>query len=104
MTVVGFIRIKCNDLMENSQKLGELISSGRFHEAIGVLTESIAQSPDEDNLYFQRGKLKWRIGDRTGAANDYSMAIELNPHSPAAFALEQARDVADFFNPDLYNP
>ena len=31
-------------------------------------------------------------------------ASELDPSSPAAKALEQARDIAGFFNPDLYNP
>ena len=36
--------------------------------------------------------------------SDYSKATGLNPDSPAAMALEQARDIAGFFNPDLYNP
>ncbi len=35
---------------------------------------------------------------------DYAYASELDPSSPAIKALEQARDIAGFFNPDLYNP
>ena len=81
-----------------------LISEGKIEAALAVLDDLIKLSPDDDRLLFERGKLRWRIGDRAGATGDYAKASMINPESPAAKALEQARDIADFFNPDLYNP
>lgn len=81
-----------------------MITEGHFAEAVKLLGEMIAESPDSDSLYFSRGKLLWRLGDRAGAMSDYAKAVDLNPGSPASKALEQAYDVANFFNPDLYNP
>lgn len=70
-------------------------------EVLGSLLES---DPLNDALWFERGKLRWRLGDRSGATGDFARASELNPAGPATRALENAVDVADFFNPDLYNP
>ena len=81
-----------------------LISEGKIEAALSVLDNLVKLSPDDDRLLFERGKLRWRIGDRAGATGDYAKASMINPESPAAKALEQARDIADFFNPDLYNP
>ena len=81
-----------------------LISEGKIEAALSVLDDLIKLFPDDDRLLFERGKLRWRIGDRAGATGDYAKASMINPESPAAKALEQARDIADFFNPDLYNP
>ncbi len=61
-------------------------------------------NPESDELYFRRGKLYWRMGDRSAAMGDYAKAQSINPDSPASKALEMAYDVANFFNPDLYNP
>ena len=55
-------------------------------------------------LYFERGKLHWREGDRAAATSDYLKAAELDPESPAVQALDHARDIEAFFNPDLLNP
>ena len=81
-----------------------LISEGKIEAALSVLDNLVKLTPDDDRLLFERGKLRWRIGDRAGATGDYAKASMINPESPAAKALEQARDIADFFNPDLYNP
>ncbi len=89
---------------ENKQIIDAMIAEGRFAEAVKLIGEMISESPDSDSLYFNRGKLLWRLGDRAGAMSDYAKAVDLNPESPAAMALEQAYDVANFFNPDLYNP
>lgn len=82
----------------------QLISDNRFEEALQVLDTLLAASPEDDSLLFARGKLRWRLGDRQGATGDYAKAVIINPQSPASKALEHARDIADFFNPDLYNP
>ncbi|WP_304967895.1 hypothetical protein [Duncaniella muris] len=72
-----------------------------------IKTDSIKipdATPEIIQFVMDYGKLRWRMGDRSGAMGDYAKAVELNPDSPAVMALEQARDIADFFNPDLYNP
>ncbi|MCM1163547.1 MAG: hypothetical protein NC339_04785 [Muribaculaceae bacterium] len=88
----------------DSKIIAELVASGKLEEAVAALSGMIDANPHCDTLYFERGKLKWRMGDRSGATSDYMKAVSLNPDSPARRALEQAQDVADFFNPDLYNP
>lgn len=90
--------------METTQDYQTLISKGLFNEALAELTRLLDATPDDDKLLFTRGKIKWRLGDRSGATGDYAKAVALNPESPATKALENARDIADFFNPDLYNP
>ena len=90
--------------MDKRQNYKDLIPCARYEEAMSTLNMLIAENPTDDRVLFDRGKLKWRLGDRAGAMSDYSKATGLNPDSPAAMALEQARDIAGFFNPDLYNP
>lgn len=90
--------------MDNLQTIDALVADGRLEEAVASLSAMIEARGDDDTLYFMRGKLRWRLGDRAGATSDYAVAASLNPSSPAVRALEHARDVADFFNPDLYNP
>lgn len=93
-----------------------LIADGRYDEAMVALDSAIAASdmsyaggdkaPAEylSRLYFVRGKLNWRFGCRAAAVNDYSMSVSIDPMSPAATALAQAKDINDFHAPDLYNP
>ncbi|MBO5456224.1 MAG: hypothetical protein J6A20_06875 [Muribaculaceae bacterium] len=90
--------------MDQNSKVNELISKNQLHEALEFLNRMIEESPASDKLYFERGKLLWRLGDRGAAMGDYAKAKSINPDSPAVRALELAYDVANFFNPDLYNP
>lgn len=96
--------------MQNLQDIERLVSSGCLDEAVDRLTDMLADkdvmsdSVRLSELYFRRGKLYWRLGRRADATSDYTKAAALDPNSPAAVALEQARDVEAFFNPDLYNP
>lgn len=90
--------------MATTQDYQLLISKGLLNEALVELNRQLTASPDDDSLLFARGKVKWRLGDRSGATGDYAKAAAINPESPATKALENARDIADFFNPDLYNP
>lgn len=90
--------------MSEIQNIEALISAGEYDKALVLLDSRLAVAPDDDGLLFLRGKLKWRLGRRAEAMSDYSAAAQLNPQSPAALALEHARDVEAFFNPDLYNP
>ena len=75
-----------------------------FAAELARLTSEIAANPADDNLYYQRGRLYWRLGHKSQAISDYERAVALNAASPAAAALTIARDVMNFFNKDLYNP
>lgn len=87
------------------QKIAELINENRLEEAIFIIDNELSQCKnDKDKLFFERGKLHWRMGNKSQAITDYENAVAQNPLSPARIALENARDVISFFNPDLYNP
>lgn len=88
------------------QKIEELISQNRLDEAIEELTKLTADGSCEvdDELLFTFGKLLWRAGRRSEAMEAYAKACEINPDSPAGVALQQAREIFQFFNPDLLNP
>ena len=90
--------------MSLTQKIDDLITENRLQEAILSIDEQLKSNPENDELYFVRGRLFWRLGDRRRAINDYGRAVEINPQSKAAYALENAREVLSFFNPDLLNP
>lgn len=72
-------------------------------ETIETLTNQIAAAPTAD-LYYRRGRLYWKLGDKARAITDYSSATELDPASPATEALRLCRDIMDFYHTDLYNP
>lgn len=92
--------------MQEIQIIESLVARGELREAVDALTELMGRDADADGgLHFLRGKLYWRMGDRAAAMNDYTAALDINPSLTAAStALAQARDIAAFFNPDLYNP
>lgn len=90
--------------MSEKQNIEELISQNRFDEALVELDRMLLSQPADAGLLFMRGKLKWRLGDRSGATGDYAAAARIDPSSPAVAALEHARDIENFYNHDLYNP
>ncbi len=51
---------------------------------IKTISEQIAQSPKNHNLYLQRGVLYYKMADMTSAYNDFIMALELSPDSSEA--------------------
>lgn len=85
-------------------KIDKLVSENNIQGALTLINQMIDGNPESDELYFRRGKLYWRMGDRSAAMGDYAKAQSINPDSPASKALEMAYDVANFSNPDLYNP
>ncbi len=91
--------------MNEIKELETLLSKNRLDEALGQINEKISQGGENlDLLYFYRGKINWRKGLHSQAITDYEHAVAINPESNACHALEMARDVIDFFNPDLLNP
>jgi predicted negative regulator of RcsB-dependent stress response len=81
----------------------QLIEATHYDDAITALNRLIDQEPSA-TLYFERGKLQWKLGRRAEAITDYEHATALDATSPAAQALTVTRDIMDFYNKDLYNP
>lgn len=86
------------------QDIQTILADNKIDEAINELNALIAINPNNDEALFLRGKAFWRLGNRSRALTDYATAASINPDSPAVFALEQAREIEAFFNPDLLNP
>ena len=72
-------------------------------QQIDKLTLEIEATPTAD-LYFRRGKLYWKSGDKPQAITDFNHAVQLDCESPAAVYLAMSTDIMDFYNTDLYNP
>ncbi len=78
---------------------------GNYTEAGNLLDLAIQQNPCDYEAYFLRGKLNRQKGQIARAINDFAIAYELNPSSAEAeVALDMAKSIISFRNPDLYNP
>lgn len=82
----------------------QLIDEDRHDTAIDCLDEYIAANPGDDEAYLMRGRAYWRLQKYARAVSDFETAVFHNPQSDAGAALELARDVFNFYNPDLLNP
>lgn len=85
-------------------KINSLLKENKLSEAIVLLSQAIEAQPLNAEALFLRGKVYWKLGQRAKAVNDYAAAADIDPNSPAVQALEQAKDIERFFNPDLLNP
>lgn len=74
--------VKANYLYE---KANILDNAGRTQEAIKIMSDYIANTPDEPAGYYQRGWFKDHSGDIEGALEDYTMAITLQPNVAYAY-------------------
>lgn len=90
--------------MQSEQIIKDFISGGQFEDAVSALDRNIEEDPDNPLWWYLRGKAYWRMERMAEAVSDYQEAAHLDPSSPAVHALEMARDVLNFYNPDLLNP
>ena len=85
-------------------QINGLIEQNSLEEALKELDALIGSEGESAEVLFVRGKVHWRLGHRSQATSDYAASASLDPDGPAVQALEQARAVEAFFNPDLLNP
>jgi len=85
------------------ERFEALVAGGSYDEAMALLDSAIGAGADA-GLLRRRGDLNWKLGRQARAISDYEAAVAMEPESPAAQSLAMAREVMDFFNPDLYNP
>lgn len=76
-----------------------LLDANRLEAAAAIATAHT----DAEGLFLQ-GRIEWKRGNRPEAMALYARAAALDPDSPAATALEQARSIMAFYHRDLYNP
>lgn len=88
----------------SAEAIDRAVMSGEYDEALGMLDHNVEVDGGNSNWWYLRGRVYWRLGNRGAAISDYEHAAQINPDSPAAHALQMARDVMDFYNPDLLNP
>jgi Cytochrome c biogenesis factor len=86
------------------EKIKKLISEGYTAEAISLLNEYISQHPNSDHAYLLRGDAYRKDSNFREALNNYLMAMELNPDSPARQSHNMLMSIMAFYNKDLYNP
>lgn len=87
------------------QIIQQQISSGELDEALRTAAAALAADPGDGELNFLCGKIHSRLGNRSAATGCYTRAVSADPENDVyRTALEMARDIEDFFNPDLLNP
>ena len=85
------------------ETIKQLISEGKTDEAIFLLEEFIEKNKTSDEAYYLKGNAYRKKGDVRRALNNYLIAIELNPNSPAVIAHNQMISILNFYNKDMYN-
>ena len=92
-----------NNNKQLCSEVDKFIDEGRYDDALALLDGVLNDVADSD-LFYRRGRLLWKLGRKTDAMSDYGRAVKIDPQSPAAAALDMAREVMNFYNKDMYNP
>ena len=89
--------------MVTKESIQALIDSGALDEALGLIDTMLQESPNDDALYYLKGKALMRMGEWKKATDAYLQAQALNPDGPAQEQLTMIKDIMDFYNKDMYN-
>ena len=68
----------------------EPILAGRNAEAVAAFGRAIARGDRDPGTWYSRGVCRLRLGDRTGAVEDFHATLRLDPSNAAAQAELQA--------------
>ncbi|MBX3024811.1 tetratricopeptide repeat protein [bacterium] len=74
------------------------IDDGKNAEALALLDQAVAADPDDADVRYQRGVVRARSGDSSGAIEDLERALALRPYFPNA-ALELGIALVDADRP-----
>lgn len=91
--------------MEKLKVIKEQLNRGEVEEALVALDTYLRDedAPSRDEAYYLTGNAYRKKGDWQQALNNYQLAIEINPESPAVEARKTAIDILDFYHKDMYN-
>lgn len=90
--------------MIDLQSIKDKLSRNEIDEAIATLDEYIAQNDKCEEAYILRGNAYRKLGNWKKAIENYCYAKEINPDGAGATAYENAMQILEFYNTDLYNP
>jgi tetratricopeptide (TPR) repeat protein len=86
LTVFGFNKPSSADStdMETPQDVIHLLADARYGEAVSAANDLLAQNPTDAVSYQIRGTVDLTVGDFALAKQDWQLAGEQFPHSPAS--------------------
>ena len=85
-------------------RIKDLLDNHKADEAIALVESYRAEGGEmDDTLFYLLGNAWRKKGNWQMAMNNYLEAVNLNPQSPAASALDIANEILDFYNKDMYN-
>ncbi len=91
-------------LTDRIASITRLVADGALAQALDEARALVRDNPASAEAWFTLGKILWKLDRRAEATSAYRTAADIDPDSPAAIALTHAQDIADYFNPDLFNP
>ena len=92
------------------QKIKEMLGRSESRDVIAHCDYIIENMETENNkmiisqVFYLRGNAYRQLGDWGKAMSSYLEAAERDPESPAKQAYQQALQILEFYNHDLYNP
>jgi lipoprotein NlpI len=96
-----FIRLQPGDVQGLELRGGALACAGQFSAAESDLTAVIAARP-ERGAYWNRARMRWRMKQFAGAADDFAHVVELQPENAyAVLWLELARARGGALDPKI---
>ena len=57
-----------------------------YLKAEDYFTKAIEVAPEGSDLYYNRGLIRQRLGDETGACEDWKIAVSLGSNAPKAMS------------------
>jgi tetratricopeptide (TPR) repeat protein len=91
--------------MTDFAKAKELFDAHRIEEAQIVLNSLLVNEPEHLQAILLRGHIFFKKQNLGDAINYYEQVIELDPENKEAkTGLEMAKNILEYFTPDLLNP
>lgn len=84
-------------------EIKQMIENNEIDNTISKLNEIIALDPKQDMAYYLLGNVYRKHQDWQKSMNNYTIAIELNPYSPAVQAKKMCSEILDFYDTNRYN-
>lgn len=94
---------------ESLDRVRHNIKIGKVDDAINYLTNYIVYTAvlpgevDKSELHYLLGNAFRKKGDFSEALNQYKVAVDLNPNSPAVEARKALQGILSFYYKDNYN-
>ena len=97
------------EIEQTIQQIKDMLARSESRDVIAHCDNLIKNNQDADmklvaQLYYLRGNAYRQLGDWGKAMSSYLEASERDPEGPAKQAYQQALQILEFYNHDLYNP